>query len=296
MKDAELAEPAQTETAWERGLRHAREMKEKAKARKLLEKETFEDKKMNLSLKEFENEKENDERYFNVEKMPINDSEEDEDLHLFAQSGRLNNERSTSSNQTYRSSAYNTNDRGTNQSSRYSDDKRSSQYRSQDRSEGRRQSPFMGGNRGRADDWHDPWDRSNKKKSAQRRDRSNSYSSSGSDSRSRSRSHSGSRSSYSSRSSRSYSSGSSRSDSTRSGSASPRKKGSKRERQSRQMTRSDKGKSATNPKQLTSDLKKKIESLKKASAKPLPGRQISDVSLKKAALEGDKSSSKRNKK
>lgn len=67
-KEAEFVEPEQTETAWERGLRHAREMKEKAKARKLLEKETFEDKKMNLSLKEFENEKENDERYFNVEK------------------------------------------------------------------------------------------------------------------------------------------------------------------------------------------------------------------------------------
>lgn len=238
--------------------------------------------------------------------MPTNDSEEDEDLHLFAQSGRLNTDRS-SSNQAYRSSAY-SNDRDTQYQSRYSDDKHSSQYsnrqndyRSQDKSEGsmgRRQSPFMGGNRARADDWHDPWDRSNsKKKPAQRRDRSNSYSSSGSDSRSRSRS--GSRSSYSSRSSRSYSSGSSRSDSSRSGSASPsrnKSKGSKHERQSRQLSRSDKGKAATNPKQLTSDLKKKIESLKKASVKPLPGRQISDVSLKKAGLESDKSSSRRSKK
>ncbi len=57
-----------TETAWERGLRHAKEMKEKALQRKLVEKDQFDDKKMNLSLKEIENEKENDERYFNIEK------------------------------------------------------------------------------------------------------------------------------------------------------------------------------------------------------------------------------------
>ncbi len=56
-----------TESAWERGLRIAREMKEKALKRKQMEKDQFDDKKMNLSLKEFENEKENDERYVNVE-------------------------------------------------------------------------------------------------------------------------------------------------------------------------------------------------------------------------------------
>ena len=59
----------QTESAWERGLRQAKEMKEKAQRRKLMEKDQFDDKKMNLSLKEFENEKENDERYFNIEKL-----------------------------------------------------------------------------------------------------------------------------------------------------------------------------------------------------------------------------------
>ena len=60
----------------------------------------------------------------------------------------------------------------------------------------------------RADEWHDPWERSrqNKKNSNNtRRDRSNSYSSSDSDSRSRSRS----RSSNSTKSSYSYSSRSS---------------------------------------------------------------------------------------
>ena len=61
-------EPIKTETAWERGLRHAKEMKEKALKRKQMEKDQFDDKKMNLSLKEFENEKENDERYINAEK------------------------------------------------------------------------------------------------------------------------------------------------------------------------------------------------------------------------------------
>lgn len=58
----------QTETAWERGLRHAKEMKERAMRRKQMEKDQFADKKMNLSLKDFENEKENDERYFNAER------------------------------------------------------------------------------------------------------------------------------------------------------------------------------------------------------------------------------------
>jgi nuclear protein NHN1 len=61
--------PPVNETAWEKALRQAREMKEKAKLRKQAEqKEDFLDKKMNLSLKEFENEKENDERYLNIEK------------------------------------------------------------------------------------------------------------------------------------------------------------------------------------------------------------------------------------
>jgi nuclear protein NHN1 len=60
---------AETESAWERGLRHAKEMKEKALRRKQTEGEQFADKKMNLSLKEFENEKENDERYVNVERF-----------------------------------------------------------------------------------------------------------------------------------------------------------------------------------------------------------------------------------
>ena len=66
-----LNENAQTETAWERGLRNAKEMKEKALRRKQTEGDQFEDKKMNLSLKEFENEKENDERYVNVERYII---------------------------------------------------------------------------------------------------------------------------------------------------------------------------------------------------------------------------------
>jgi len=44
-------------------------MKEKALRRKQTEGDQFADKKMNLSLKEFENEKENDERYVNVETL-----------------------------------------------------------------------------------------------------------------------------------------------------------------------------------------------------------------------------------
>jgi hypothetical protein len=69
-KDLDHAPAApQNETAWEKALRQAKEMKERAKLRKQAEqKEEFLDKKMNLSLKEFENEKENDERYLNIEK------------------------------------------------------------------------------------------------------------------------------------------------------------------------------------------------------------------------------------
>lgn len=47
-------------------------MKEKALRRKQMEKDQFDDKKMNLSLKEFENEPENDERYLNIEKFELN--------------------------------------------------------------------------------------------------------------------------------------------------------------------------------------------------------------------------------
>ena len=64
-------EPLQTESAWERGLRHAKEMRERAQRRKQMEKDQFDEKKMNLSLKDFENEKENDERYVNVEKSVL---------------------------------------------------------------------------------------------------------------------------------------------------------------------------------------------------------------------------------
>lgn len=67
--ESSAAAAQQNETAWEKALRNAREMKEKAKQRKLQEqKDEFKDKQMNLSLKEFENEKENDERYMNIEK------------------------------------------------------------------------------------------------------------------------------------------------------------------------------------------------------------------------------------
>ena len=74
---APIPAPNTTETAWERGLRIAKEMKEKALRRKQIEKD-FEEKKMNLSLKELEDEKENDERHLNVERAPRNDFEDDE--------------------------------------------------------------------------------------------------------------------------------------------------------------------------------------------------------------------------
>lgn len=78
---------------------------------------------------------------------------------------------------------------------------------------------------------------------------------------------------------------------SRSGSGSPRRKADRKSR------RAD-AKKATNPKQLTNDLKKKIESLRTknmAGNKGLPGRQISDVSLKKAGLDnsGDKTGKKK---
>ena len=66
-REAMAAETA-AESAWERGVRQAREMKERARLRKLAEKDTFREKQMNLSLREFEEEGENDERYMNVEK------------------------------------------------------------------------------------------------------------------------------------------------------------------------------------------------------------------------------------
>lgn len=70
-----------TETDWERALRQAKEMKEKAKQRKQIEKDQFDDKKKNLSLKDFENEKENDERYFNVEnRYNLDDEMEDQEI------------------------------------------------------------------------------------------------------------------------------------------------------------------------------------------------------------------------
>lgn len=288
------AEPP-TETAWERGLRQAREMKEKARLRKLAAKEagSFKDKQMNLSLKEFEDEVENDERYMNVEKAPNFEDEEDEDLHLFAQSGRVKGDRGSA----YRPADANRDQYANRQ---YDDSRRSSGHH---RSNNSRQpsndyrndnkgntgnSGYRGGaNRAKADEWHDPWDRSRQQSArkggnVQRRDRSRSYSSSDSDSRSRSRS------SYSSGSSRSYSSRSS--GSSRSGSGSPRRKGDRKSRRD--------SKKATNPKQLTNDLKKKIESLKNknlAGNKGLPGRQISDVSLKKAGLDnsGDKGKKKK---
>lgn len=295
-----------TETAWERGLRQAREMKEKARLRKLAAKEagSFKDKQMNLSLKEFEDEVENDERYMNVEKPPNFEDDEDEDLHLFAQSGRMKSDRSSGNGSVYKPTDAN---RDQYVSRQYDDSRRSSSghytdYRSNNNNNRHASNDYRNDNRGsggntgyrggagrggKADEWHDPWDRSrqqNAKKGGivQRRDRSRSYSSSDSDSRSRSRS------SYSSSSSRSYSSRSS--GSSRSGSGSPRHKADRKSR------RADK--KATNPKQLTNDLKKKIESLKNknmAGNKGLPGRQISDVSLKKAGLDnsGDKSGKKK---
>lgn len=78
-----MARPVEekTETAWERALRQAKEMKEKAMKRKQAEKDQFDDKKMNLSLKDFENEKENDERYVNVEtNYNVDDEMEDQEI------------------------------------------------------------------------------------------------------------------------------------------------------------------------------------------------------------------------
>ena len=82
----------QNESAWERALRQAKEMKEKAKQRKQADKDEFMDKKMNLSLKEFENEKENDERYLNIENVTNADEDlEDEEVRQYVKSGgRLN--------------------------------------------------------------------------------------------------------------------------------------------------------------------------------------------------------------
>jgi len=207
---------AVTESAWERGLRHAREMKEKAKQRKLAEKDQFDDKKMNLSLKEFENETENDERYFNVVQAANVDDEEDEDLHLFAQSGRPGKAAASSDRvQQHGKRLSDTVVGGGGGGRRYEDEARrhsTADYSrprqpAGDYGRGRRDvSPFRGA-RGKADDWHDPWDRSRqgRRETAPRRERSKSYSSSGS----RSRGRSGSRSSYSSSSSKSYSSKSS---------------------------------------------------------------------------------------
>jgi hypothetical protein len=66
------------ESAWERGLRFAKEMKEKALKRKQAEAKEFDDKKMNISLKDIEDEKENYERHVNIERKPRNDLEDDD--------------------------------------------------------------------------------------------------------------------------------------------------------------------------------------------------------------------------
>lgn len=178
--DQELS--MQTESAWERGLRHAKEMKEKALRRKQVEKDQFDDKRMNLSLKEFENEKENDERYLNIEKFffllrlfflirpskkpyksvaNADEDFEDEELAFYTKTNRLNqaeaqrhNYKATKPDDTYDKSK-------TEQRSRPGANK------SMD------QSPKRGSNnnyaKGRADTWHDPWERSRTNKKTQKR-------------------------------------------------------------------------------------------------------------------------------
>ena len=139
-------------------------------------------------------------------------------------------------------------------------------------------------NRQKADEWHDPWERSRKKsKDTSKKDR---YSSS--DSNSKSRSRSDSRSSYSSKSSNSYHS-STRSYSSRSNSRSPNRssKRSKIKSADRQLKRTE------NVKKVTNSAKKDMT--KSLKAKPLPGRQISDFSLKKAGLDSDKTDKKHGK-
>lgn len=270
---APAAEMTPTESAWERGLRHAKEMKEKALRRKQNEGEQFADKKMNLSLKEFETEKENDERYVNVERMATADDDEleDEDLSRF-KSWRLNQEKSGQPQHSEDKVASNRND-DKHYNQRTARPKRGSISPERDNKYSSRQ---------KSDDWHDPWDRSKNRKKQTSRD----YNSSDSDSRSRSRSDS--RSSYSSRSSSSYRTSSY---SSRSNSRSPTRyssKSKKTERQSRQQ-RADVA--AKKPAQGV----EKADLAKSLKAKPLPGRQISDFSLKKAGLDADKSAKKNRK-
>lgn len=273
----DASEPIKTETAWERGLRHAKEMKEKALRRKQMEKDQFEDKKMNLSLKEFENEDDNDERYMNVEKAPKVDDFDEDEMNFYAASSNRPRPNNDPYNNPYGQGAGNPNFRNNNPNRGFDYNQQQMGAAKTNRpppsSNTRRSaSPSRGGANNRADEWHDPWDRSRKsRRSPNRRDRSsNSYSSSDSDSRSRSRSYSSKSSSSSRSDSRSYSSRS------RSRSPAARRKESIRS--------STQGKSAD---------KKKTESSRPAptSKSSLPGRNISEVSLKKA--EAGKNKSKR---
>lgn len=313
--------PRASESAWERGLRHAKEMKEKALKRKQKEKDEFMDKKMNLSLKEFENEKENDERYINVERTVISDNDiDDEEMHLLERR-QLN----TSQNRESRGGGGNQSDRSKYPNNRendfytetdnhhhnnnrsnnnYQPRKRDSRSPPQNKTASSNAASSNSYNRpnnnnnNRADEWHDPWERSRQQQHDHQRNTGTTVKSQGqqknqkgggrttdsSDSDSRSKS-SRSRSSYSSSSSRSSSF--STDDDSRSRSNKPlANNGTKKPINPPRKSTINNHPQNTSLKNNTKPSTTASKDVKSA----LPGRQVSNFSLKRATADISSSS------
>ena len=303
------------ETAWERGLRFAKEMKEKALKRKQAEAQDFDDKKMNLSLKDIEDEKENYERHVNIERKPRNDLEDD-DLGLpenfdFNQLKRESQaygggQRSNNNNNNNNNGSKPSIDHHHHHHHQYEQDRNNYRQRAQNNNQNNMPQHSTASRSSGGAEWHDYWDRGRQPTRGTQKRPSTSRSR---ERRAASNSSSSSRTSYSSRSSYSTGSMSSRSSSrssysSRSASRSPRqvkKKPTNPTTNAQKQPRSQQGsKTATSAavstkapvKQATKQPTASAAAIPKqqtASGKGvLPGRQVSDTALKKAAAESSK--------
>lgn len=265
------------ESAWERGLRSAKTLREQSMRRKQQDKD-FNEKKFNLTIRDALDEKDLDDNYLNINRP----SSIDHDLSDYPDQHRSYSDRY------YSHYKNNSNNRMNNSRTRHSDEyhhrreksssKRddSSTYRrnSQQYSTGLHDEQAHNYNNRRGDDWHDPWDRTknhgnSRRSSGGKKDRS--YSSSSASSSSSSRSHSSTSSSSSRSRSRSR---------------------SRPKRRSPSVTRATSTKTTETIKNGNGN--KKLPSPSSTPSKFLPGRQISSHTLKKAEKISNSKSSNSN--
>jgi len=258
------------ESAWERGLRSAKTLREQSMRRKQQDKD-FNEKKFNLSLRDAMDEKDVDDSQTNVDPKSTIDYDLNDRYHSYS---RYSNRRSDPredfvDHRHYRKDVPSSKTKSRkDENPSYRRNSSHSQYQTGSHEETTRSTSHH--NR-RADDWHDPWERSkthdNRRSSRTGRERS--YTSS-------SRS-----SSSSSRSSRSRSRSSSSSSRSRSRSRNRLK------RRSSSVTRVSTGKTSNetvkNGNEKKTNGNKKVSSPPTTTTKFLPGRQISSHTLKKAA-------------